>query len=122
MTYEEFAALARRLPGIVETTSFGTPAVKVGRKFLARLRSEDKEPGVLVLTKIDEMEKEMLLETRPETFFITDHYRGHPTVLIRLAKADPAQVEDLLVRSWRQLATKTHLRQYEAGTPYERRD
>lgn len=109
MTYEEFVAMALELPGVVESTSFGTPAVKVGRKFLARLREED----VLVLTKVDDMEKEMLLATQPETFFITDHYRGYPTVLVRLSCADPDQVGDLVERSWRQLANKTQLRQYE---------
>ncbi len=111
MTYEDFVAMALELPGSEAGSAYGTPAVRVRGKFLARLR----EPDVLVLTKVDEMEKEMLIETRPEAFFITDHYRGHPTVLVRLSRVDPETVRDLLHRSWRQLASRRQLAQYDAS-------
>jgi hypothetical protein len=111
MTFEEFRSMALQLPGVEEGTSFGTPGFRVRRKFLARLSEAD----VLVLTRVDDLEKEMLLETQPETFFITDHHRGYPTVLIRLSRADPEQVRDLLERSWRQLAGPRLIAQLEAA-------
>jgi hypothetical protein len=100
MTFEDFRRMALELPGVEEGPSFGKPGFRVRKKFLARLVEED----VLVLTKIDDLEKEMLLETQPDTFFITDHHRGYPTILIRLSRVDPDYLRDLLDRSWRQLA------------------
>jgi hypothetical protein len=52
----------------------------------------------------------MLMETQPETFFLTDHYVGWPTVLIRLSRIEPAQMQELLETSWRQLAGKKLLK------------
>jgi hypothetical protein len=121
MTFEDFRAMALVLPGVEEHVSYSaSPAFRVRKKFLARLRVEHDEKGILVLSNLDETEKEMLLETQPETFFITDHYRGHPTALIRLANADPAQIEDMLERSWRQLASKKQLAEFEAIREKER--
>ncbi len=105
MLYQDFVNLALALPGVVEATSYGTPSLKVGRKFLARLREDD----ILVLTPVDDFEKRMLMETQPDTYFVTDHYRGYPAILIRLSTADPDELRDLLERCWFELAT-TRLR------------
>ncbi|HLF78332.1 MAG TPA: MmcQ/YjbR family DNA-binding protein [Dehalococcoidia bacterium] len=102
MTYDEVVQMALELPGVETSTSYGTPALKVRGKFMARLR----EPDVMVLKPIDDIEKQMLMETQPETFFITDHYRGYPTVLIRLSRIEPVQLTALLEQCWRQLAPK----------------
>ena len=102
MTYDEVVQMALELLGVEESTSYGTPALKVRGKFMARLREED----VLVLKPVDDIEKQMLMETQPETFFVTDHYRGYPTVLIRLSRVDPSQLRELLETAWRQLAPK----------------
>jgi len=48
----------------------------------------------------------MLIETQPDVFHITDHYRNFPTVLMRLSAADSASVEAMLRRRWRELAPK----------------
>jgi hypothetical protein len=41
-------------------------------------------------------ERDALMAEAPETYYITDHYRDDPWVLIRLPKADAAAVDDLL--------------------------
>jgi hypothetical protein len=51
-------------------------------------------------------ERDMLVERQPDTFYVTDHYRDYPMVLIRLSKAKRAAVEPLLRRHWRTLASK----------------
>jgi hypothetical protein len=107
MTYEEVVAIARDLPGMETSTSYGTPSLKVGRKFMARLREDD----VLVLVQVDDIEQRMLMETQPGVFFKTPHYEGHASILVRLSKADPADVSGLLERSWSRLAGPRLLRQ-----------
>jgi hypothetical protein len=106
VTYDEVLQMALTLPGVEESTSYGTPALKVRGKFMARLREED----VLVLKPVDDLEKQMLMETQPQTFFVTDHYRGYPTVLIRLSRIQPDQMHELLDSAWRRLANRTLLK------------
>ncbi|HXH21655.1 MAG TPA: MmcQ/YjbR family DNA-binding protein [Dehalococcoidia bacterium] len=104
MTWDEVVELACRLPGVEVSTSYGTPALKVRRKFMARLRQEDPEPDVMVLGAVDDIEQRMLMDTRPSVYFKRPHYKGHPSILIRLPNAEPGEVGALLEQSWRRLA------------------
>ena len=94
--------IAKRLPGVVESRSYGTPSIKVKRKFLARLRSE-AEGGLAI--HCDLMEREMLMQAAPETFYITDHYADYPIVLINLETVLWDAMPDLVERAWRRVAT-----------------
>ena len=58
-------------------------------------------------------ERDMLLESDPALFHITDHYKDWPTVLLRLEKADAAIVRGLLERRWRTIAPKKLLKDLE---------
>ncbi len=95
--------IALALPGVETGTSYGTPALRVGKKFMARLRDDD--PDVLVLTPVYDDEQRFLMETQPDVFFKTAHYVGHPSVLIRLSKVDAEQLRELIEQAWRRLAT-----------------
>jgi hypothetical protein len=88
------------LPGVEEGPSYGTPAFRVGGKLLARLH----DSGEALVAKVGFDEREMLMAADPSTFFITDHYRGYPMMLVRIAKADPASVRRLLEQTWRDIA------------------
>ena len=83
-------------------TSFGTPALFVRKKFMARLRDDD--PDVLVLKPIDDIHQQFLMETQPDVFLTTDHYRGYPSVLVRLSKVHPAELGILVEYCWGALA------------------
>lgn len=95
--------LALTLPGVTEGTSYGTPALHVCRRFLARL----KEDGVTMAIRMDFADREVLLEMEPSIFFLTDHYRPYPAVLVRLAKAPAGLVAQLLEQAWRFQAPKS---------------
>ena len=56
------------------------------------------------------------MEAFPDTYYITDHYRDYPAVLVRLSKADPQAVRRFLERLWREAAPKRLVRDYDAGT------
>ena len=86
-------------PGVEVATSFGTPALKAGKRgMLCRLRTG---PDALVLRVADMGEREALLQGQPEAFFTTPHYDGYPYVLVRLAKVDPAELRELIEEAWR---------------------
>ncbi len=104
MTFEDVEAIALQWPGVEVGTSYGTPALKVRKKLLARLK-EDGE--TLVMPGVGPDERDMLIETQPKVFYFTDHYRDWPIVLIRLPKARKKTVEALLLRQWKTLASKS---------------
>ena len=111
MTFDDVVALASELPGTETGTSYGTPALRVRRKFMARLREDG---DTLVLTPVDDIEQEALMATQPGVFYTTPHYQGHPSVLIRLSRVDPEDLRELLEQSWRRLAGKRLLQAYES--------
>jgi hypothetical protein len=38
------------------------------------------------MVRIGTVEREFLLAAEPEAYYLTDHYRGYPAVLVRLSK------------------------------------
>ncbi|MGE3985922.1 MAG: MmcQ/YjbR family DNA-binding protein [Dehalococcoidia bacterium] len=108
MTWDDVVAVGLALPGVEVSTSYGTPALKVRKKLVARL----KEDGdTLVLLQVEDIEQQFLMETRPDVFYKTPHYEGYPTVLVRLSRVDPVQLRELLETTWRRVAPKTLLTQ-----------
>ncbi|MEJ1967759.1 MAG: MmcQ/YjbR family DNA-binding protein [Rhizomicrobium sp.] len=99
--------IALSFPGAIEASSYGQPAFKVEKKFFTRLRSED-DSMVWMVDSIDE--RDNLIEMDPKTYFITDHYKNYPSVLVRIARIDKAMLRKMLERRWRAVASKKLLR------------
>ena len=102
VTFATVREIALALSGVEEGTSYGTPAFRVRGKFLARLR----EDGETLVVKCDYPERDFHMEINPNAFFITDHYRGYPMLLVRLAAVKEDDLRDLLELAWRSLAPK----------------
>jgi hypothetical protein len=103
VTFDDVRDLALPWPEVEDGTSYGTPALKVRKKLLVRLREDGDS---LVMPGVPFEERDMLVESQPGVFYFTDHYRDYPVVLIRLSKAKRTTVEPLLRRQWRALASK----------------
>ena len=112
VTYADVVGMALGLPGVEHGTSYGTPGLKVRGKFLTRLRDED---GALVVKVGTMLERDFLLSSNPRVFFITDHYREYPAVLVRIDQVSEQVMRELLVNSWRRVAPKRLVAQFEAG-------
>jgi hypothetical protein len=107
MTFDDVRKIVLAWPEVGDGTSYGTPALKVRKKMLVRLK-EDGDSLVMPGVPIDE--RSMLVESQPRVFYFTDHYKDYPMVLIRLSKTKRATVEPLLRRQWRALASKKALK------------
>jgi len=107
ITKADLKKIALSFPGAVEAMSYGHPAFKVEKKFFTRLRSED-DSIVWIVGSMDE--RDSLMEMDPKTYFITDHYRNSPAVLVRIARIDKAMLHKMLERRWRAVASKTLLK------------
>ena len=94
-------AFALTLPGTEPSTSWGAPTVRVrGKAFVYPGREQD---SFAVASPIEE--KEFLMETDPDTFWETDHYRGWPAVLVRFGSEDRERIETVIRRAgWDRLS------------------
>jgi hypothetical protein len=108
VTKAQLREIALSFPAASEGSSYGKPSFLVAGKFFTRLRSED-DSVVLVVGSIDE--RDMLLESDPNLFHITEHYRNYPTVLARMAFLDMATLHGMLERRWRVMVPKKLLKE-----------
>lgn len=101
MDFDAVREIGRGLEGVEEGRSYGTPALKVKKKLLARLRQDG---DVVLVIGFDNAE--MLMQTKPETFYITDHYRGYPAVLVRMSRVRAAELRDAVTMAYRHVTGK----------------
>lgn len=101
--------MAARLPGAQMSTSYGTPAVKAGKKLILRLHQ--KEDAIVMM--LDTVQaQEALIESDPMTFYITDHYQGYAAVLIRPTIAEEVFFQ-IMEAAWRRVANKRDINHYD---------
>ena len=111
-TWEDVVAAGTRFPGVEESTSYGTPSLKVRGKFMCRLRTN---PDALVVRVIDVADQEALLKaTRTSSSSRRTTRAGRacscgsrPSTLVQLAEL----VED----AWRVQAPKRLVKAHDAS-------
>ena len=110
VTLATLRKLAMRLPEVEEGTSYGTLAFRVKGRLVARLREDDES----LVVRSDFDEREILIEADPRTYFITDHYRNSPMLLVHLSVVEAGELGALLEESWRRVAPKRALAAFDA--------
>jgi hypothetical protein len=110
-TFDTVRRYALALPGVEEYICYGTPAFRLRKRLLARLR----EDGDTLVVKIEDSRRELLLQVDPATYFMEDHYIGYPVVLVRLSRVSAESLQRLLEDAWRLLASKKQLAERAAG-------
>jgi hypothetical protein len=95
------------LPGVEAVLKYdGSPTLKLDGCFMAGLAGHRSAEHTLAV-RIPLEERALLLEDAPETYYLTDYYRPHPVVLVRLSRIDREALRDLLSVSWRATSPKT---------------
>jgi hypothetical protein len=100
--FKTVRTLGLALPGVEEATKYdGSPVLKRDGSFMAGLALHPSaDPDTLVI-RVDLEQRNGLLEDAPETYYLTDHYRRHPVVLVRLSTIDREALRDVLSMTWR---------------------
>ena len=111
-TWEDVVGVGTRFPGVEESTSYGTPSLKVRGKFMCRLRTN---PDALAIRVVDVPDSEALQKGKPDVYFSTPHYDGWPMVLVRLEIVDPQELAELVEDAWRIQAPKRVIKAHDAG-------
>jgi hypothetical protein len=106
LTFEVLRELGLALPDVVESTIHGAPSLKVGGKLLACVPVHKSAEPNSVVVRIDVDQRTALIKANPEIYYVTDHYVGYPTVLVRLSRIGRNELRDLLTLAWRFVSSK----------------
>lgn len=104
VTWKDVVAYAVTLPEVAESTSYGTPCLKVAGKLMARLRTED-DGGLAI--KCSTSDKLALVSGDDPAYYTTPHYDGHDYVLVHLDLAESGEVFELVADAWHIAAPAT---------------
>ena|ERR1700722_6706583 len=96
LTFETVRQIGLELPGVLESTAYGMPALKIDGKLLAAIpANRSVEPDSLVVRMSFEDRAE-LLAADPKVYYVTEHYVGYDAVLVRLSCVTSEVLKDLL--------------------------
>lgn len=112
-TYSDFEAvknIALTFPDTEESVSHeGTPSVKVRGKLMCRLH----DSGEFIPIRLDIELRDKYLDSHPEIFHLPDHFKSYPYICMWIDKYDKKLLMDVLEQSWKGLATKKRIKEYE---------
>ncbi len=98
ISWKGLVAFAVTLPEVAQSTSYGTPALKVAGTLMGRLRT-DSEGGLAL--KCSTADKEALLAGADTAFYTTPHYDGYNYILVNLDLVDADELFELVTDAWR---------------------
>jgi hypothetical protein len=111
-TADDVRRFALSLPETDEHPSYqGRPSFRVRGKSFARLLDDGVSCGVWLECIED---RDALLRSDADKFFITSHHDKYPTVLVRYAAVDADELRELIIDSWRVKAPKRVVAAFEA--------
>jgi hypothetical protein len=96
-TYEDARRIALALPHVEDGTWHGLQVLKVKGKLFVSLREE--LDSIAIRMPLDLREEMMTAD--PETYYVTDHYRSYPWMLVRLSKVRANALPELLQIAYR---------------------
>jgi len=90
------AAIAMKLPGVEEGTTFGYPAWKVrGKTFAWFPKKKEVEEGSLGV-RMSILERDFRIKAEPKLYYVTPHYHDYPSVLARVDRMSDKKLRELL--------------------------
>ena len=89
------------LPNVVDAKAYGARALKLNGKLLAFVPVNKSAEADCIVVRVGFERRAQLLREHPETYYVTDHYARHPTVLVRLGQITRKDLQQLLHEAWR---------------------
>lgn len=111
MDFDDARRMALALPGADQGAWFGLPTFTVRSKFFAGLGKD----GAARVLRCNVYERKCLMDSAPDVYFITDHDRDDPYVLVNLALVEADALRGRIQESWRMVAPKKRIAEREAG-------
>jgi hypothetical protein len=106
VNFDTVRKIGLALPGVEESTAYGSPALKVRGKLLACIAvHRSAEPGSLAV-RVGFEDRAELLAGAPDVYYVTDHYVGYEAVLVRLSRVTLEILKDLLGMAYKFVTRK----------------
>ena len=100
-TFAAVEAIGGALPDVEVTTAWGQPALKVhGKMFVCIASHKSAEPNSLVVMMAF-ADRDALIEEDAATYYLKEHYRNHPCVVVRLSHIRLDALRDLVAGAHR---------------------
>jgi hypothetical protein len=94
--FDTVLKLGASLPGVTASSDARGIALKLkGRLVACTAINPSADPNSLMVC-IDFPARDVLLERRPDVYYMTSHYRGYASVLVRLANVGRSELRNLL--------------------------
>lgn len=106
VTFVDVRRSARELPGVIEGTAYGSPALKVGKELLACIPTHRSAEADSLAVRVGFEQRESLLAEAPDVYYLKEHYVNYPVVLVRLNCIHPDALRELLRSGWNFVTTK----------------
>jgi hypothetical protein len=108
--FEVVKQIALTFPDTAESISHeGTPSVKVRGKLMCRLH----DSGKFIPIRLDFDIRDKYLESYPEIFHLPEHFKAYPYICMWIHNYNSRLLKEILELSWKGLATKKQLKEYE---------
>lgn len=107
MSFDLVREIGVELPDIRDATTNRGVALKLHGKLLAckAINKSAEANSLMVRMSLDERER--LIATAPDTFYLTDHYRSTPCILVRLDRITQKALRQALQSGWRFMMERT---------------
>ncbi len=111
--FEPIKNIALKFPGTEESTSHeNTPSIKVRGKLMCRLHDN----GEFIPIRLDFELRNRYLDSHPEIFHLPDHFKAYPYICMWTHNYDKKLLTEILELSWKGLATKKQLEEWQTRT------
>ena len=108
--FDTVRSIGLEMPGVEETTAYGSRTLRVRGKLLAGIPVNGSAESGPLMVRVDIRDREHLLAKAPDVYYVTDYYVGHPAVLVMLSRVTPEVLHDLLRMAHKYLSRKTQSR------------
>jgi len=71
-----------------------------------------KEEGDVLVVRVQDGYRDVLVSIDSTTYFFTEHYRDYPMVLVRLNRIGLGALTDLIEQAWKCVASKKAIRAF----------
>ena len=101
LSFDDVREIALSMPEVEEITAYGMPAFKAGKtRFVgAPVPRHDVEPNSIGVPMTFE-ERAVQLASRPNVYYLTEHFAPYPGVLVRLSRIGRGELREILTAAW----------------------
>ena len=101
LAFDDVREIALSMPEVEEFTAYGMPAFKAGKtRFVGEpIPRHDVEPNSIGVPMSFE-NRSQLLASRPTVYYLTEHFKPYPGVLVRLSSISRDELREILSAAW----------------------